>query len=245
MKTYYQFINEATIGDFFKNQAEIFVDNQKEDKQLFFDCKTLGKKILDDSAIVLKCKNYIISLNYGVKEQDIELNFYEPENIIVGIIPDGTLKKIGKTGQSVSMRKTNMIVFEKSQWQNDVEGWIIHEVGHVISWRDYKDSPKIKNEFITGSNFDANSNVFNPKDCFNGDEYPNVWLEYIPFTNQIKYLLKSNTPENIIRLIMKDYETAYVGERKNDLIKNEQIFINYLNCVLGKKSDVKNKYKKV
>jgi len=242
MKTYNQFINEATIGDFLKNQAEIVVNYDKEDKQLFSDCKTLGKKVLEDNGIVYKCKTYIIALNYGLKEQDINLKFYEPENIIVGIIPDGTLKKIGKTGQSVSMRQVNMIVFETSQWQKDIEGWIIHEVGHVISYRDYKDSPKIKNQFITGSNFGKNDNVFNPKDCFNYNQYPNVWYEYIPFTNQIKFLLKSNTPETVIRLMMKDYEAT--NHTQDDLLKYEQVFINYLNCVLNKNSNVKNKYVK-
>lgn len=244
MKTYIQFINEANIGDFFKNQVELFLSNEREDKQLFADSKQLGKKILEDSTIVLKCKNYIISTFSGMgynklTHNNIELKFYEPENIIVGVIPDGVLKSFGKTGQSVSMRKTNIVVFEKSQWQNDIEGWIIHEVGHVISWRDYKDSPKIKNEFVTVNRFDANSNVFNPKDCFDYGDYPNVWFEYIPFTNQIRYLLKSNSPENVIRLIMKDYE---VNHNSDDLVKYEQIFINYLNCVLNKKSEVKNKY---
>lgn len=237
---YKDFINESTIGDFFKNQAEIIVNFQKEDKQLFSDCKLQGEKILQNPIITKKCKNYIISLGYGLTENNIELKFYNPENIIVGIIPNGTLKKIGKTGQSVSMRQVNMIVFEKSQWENDIEGWIIHEVGHVISWRDYKDKPKVKNEFITVSNFNSYSNVFDPKNCFNCNTYPNVWSEYIPFTNQIKYLLKSNTIENTIRLIMKDYEINHPEIKK--LKMYEQVFINYLNCVIGKESKVKNKY---
>ena len=246
MKNYKQFITEATIGDFFKNQAEVVVSYNKEDKQLFSDCKTLGKKVLEDNGIVHKCKTYIIALNYGLKEQDINLKFYEPENIIVGIIPDGTLKKIGKTGQSVSMRQVNMIVFETSQWQNDIEGWIIHEVGHVISYRDHKDSPKIKNQFITTTKFDSLSTVFNRKDCYDygTDEftYPNVWYEYIPFTNQIKFLLQSNPPQTVIRLMMKDYEAT--NHTKNELLIYEQVFINYLNCALNKNSNVKNKYVK-
>jgi hypothetical protein len=51
--------------------------------------------------------------------------------------------------------------------------------------------------------------------------------------------LKSNSPENTIRLMMKDYE---VEHNPDELMKYEQIFINYLNCVLGEKSEIKNKY---
>ena len=246
MKTFEQFINETMIGDLFKNQVELFISNEKVDKQLFTDCQNLGSEILENNGVVIKCKNYVKSCFIGMgyknlTDENIELNFYEPEKVIVAIIPDGVLKSFGKTGQSVSMRHTNIIVFEKTQWENDIEKWIEHEVGHVVSWRDYKDTPKIKNQFITGTKFGANDNVFDPKNCFGHNMYPNVWFEYIPFTRQIKYLLKSNTSENLIRLMMKDYELGHTSE---DLVKYEQIFINYLNVVLNKNSGVKNKYQK-
>jgi len=248
MKTFKEFVNEATIGDFFKNQVEILIQNEKEDKQLFIDCKNIGKKILEDDMIVTKCKNYIISafsmMGYkGLNNSNIILKYYEPENIIIGLVPDGVFVKFGKTGKSVSMRKTNMIVFEKSAWDNDVDGWIPHEIGHVVSWRDYKDIPKIKNQFITADKFGSWDNVFNPKDCFGHNTYPNVWLEYIPFTTQIKYLLKNNKSENVIRLMMKDYEEN--NHTKEELKKYEQIFINFLNVTINKDSGIKNKYNEV
>lgn len=245
MKTYNQFINEATIGDFYKNQVEIFLNNDKEDKQLFIDCKKLGSKILEDASIILKCKNYVIlgykDMGYDkLTNNDVELKYYNSENVIVGIIPDGINKIIGKTGQSVSMRKINMILFEKSQWTNDIENWIIHEVGHVISWRDYKDTPKIKINIGSGK-FGSNDPVFDAKYCFGSSGYPNVWSEYIPFTNQIKSLLKNNSPDKVIRLIMTDYEKNHKDDLEM-LKQDEQIFINYLNIVSKNKVKIKNKY---
>ena len=41
---------------------------------------------------------------------------------------------------------------------------------------------------------------------------------------------------------MKDYEAT--NHTEDDLLKYEQVFINYLNCVLNKNSNVKNKYVK-
>lgn len=41
---------------------------------------------------------------------------------------------------------------------------------------------------------------------------------------------------------MEDYKKSYTGERSKNLIQNEQIFINYLNCAIGKESNVKNSY---
>lgn len=239
-------LSEATIGDFFKNQVELVINNDTVDKQLFIDCKNSGKKVLADKLIVSKCKNYIktsfSSMGYKkLTDETIQLKFYDSEKIIVGIIPDGIFKVFGKTGQSVSMRKINIIVIEKSQLENDREGWLEHEVGHIISYRDHKDSPKIKNQFISGDKLGAEDNIFNPKDCFGENSYPNVWYEYIPFSRQIKYLLKSNKADVVIRLLMKDYEAAS-HHGQEDLKKYEQIFINYINAVLNKDSGIKNKY---
>jgi hypothetical protein len=57
---------------------------------------------------------------------------------------------------------------------------------------------------------------------------------------QMSYLLKNNSPSDVIRLIMGDYEE--VKKSENDLKIYEQVFINYLNVLLNKESGVKNKY---
>ena len=207
------------------------------DEDMFQTAKQCGPNCLGNDRFAEQCKIYILHgfHNMGAKlaKDQIQLEFYEPENVIVGLVPDGLFSTFGKTGRSVSMRRINIICIEKSLLSGDQVKWIEHEIGHIISWRDYRDKPKVNSPFITG----GESNPFRPEDVFGHNLYPNDWSEYIPFTRQMKALLNEYSPEKIIRMIMEDYEER--PNSKEDLKKYEQTFINYMKCVLGKDINLK------
>lgn len=235
----FKFLNETklfkgSIKDI-KNEIENFYNNDKHDQKMFDAAKQFGKKSIENSVFKDRITMYIYhsfkDMGSNLKKEDIELSFYDKEKVFLGFVPDGTFKQFGKTGRSVSLRKYNIVVFEKGSYNNN-EGWISHEIGHVVSWRDYRDNPKIENKF-------SNELIFNPETCFGCDHYPNVICEYIPFTYQIKDLLINNSPEICIRLMMNDYENSKPGDVLT-LKSYEQVFINLLKLI--KNVDIKNKY---
>jgi len=212
-------------------------DNDITDDEMFLLSKSLGEKIILDPKIIKKVKEYTKSC-YDLNNNDIRLSFYKPENVIISIITDNTFKKIGKTGKTVNMSKANFIIVEESQYNNDKGAWIEHEVGHVISWKKYKDRPRFKSKFLTG----GENNPFDIKSCYGNYIYPNAWNELIPNIRQMKHLLNKNyTPEEIIRLIMVDYEDSR-GKEYKILRQYEQVFINYINFVTNCDNKLVNFY---
>jgi len=199
---------------------------------MFQAAKRFGAGCLVNDSFAQRCKAHVCRgfLGMGVRlaEDHLKFEFYKPENVIVALVPDGVFHSFGKIGKSVSLRKINIICVEQSLFLTDCAKWIEHEVGHVISWRDYRDKPMVSSPFITG----GEENPFNPADVLGHGLYPNIWSEYIPFTRQMAALLNCYSAEVVLQMIMQDY---YEGQSDFEKLKSyEKIFIRYLNCALAK-----------
>jgi hypothetical protein len=197
---------------------------------MFQIAKRYGARCLESEHFLQRCKSYVYDgfqcMGTKLDKADLKLGFYESESVIIALVPDGVFTRCGKLGRSFSMRKVNIICMEEGLFANDCVKWTEHEVGHVISWRDYRDKPMISSPFLTG----GRKYPFRPLDVLGHTLYPNVWSEYIPFTRQMRSLSNDFSLEVMVEMIMQDYYLLHNEVNKLGIYR--RVLVGFANCAL-------------
>jgi hypothetical protein len=192
------------------NFNEFLLENKSDENENEKIRKEIDNKEKLEVEDIIEFYNTMLEEKLNV--DDVEKEFIN--DVDVFWIPNYVFEFFGKYGFSENRAEQNAIVITKDyKNRRKDEGCMLqHELGHIDTYKNYKDEWKSKEPIIKKSNI---------------EDYPNIMDEYRSFLNQLKALIEryGKNKEKVVDMFLFDYNR---GGKPKEVQEEYRIFFKKL-----------------